>query len=130
AGTSSSPPSAPPTAPSSAPCSVNHTGAQGTFHLQAASPADSLALDVRTDHSLQGDATSGAPLAMAMTHLVISRQGAGAQPVVRVDATHTGSASHITYQYGAGIQGMRQVMLTTSDGQTYEGTIDGTPLQP
>ncbi len=121
---------APPTPPAAAPCSASRTGPQATVHLAAASLADGLALDVRLDRSMKADDTTGAPISAVTTHLVVNRQGTGAPPVVQIDALHAGSVSQVTYRYGAGFQGVQQVTLTSTDGQTFQGIIDGKVLQP
>lgn len=64
-------------------------------------------------------------------HLAISRPNATTSPLLDVAAqTDSTGGIQITLNYGTGFQGVRQVVLSSTDGKTMTAVIDGRTTKP
>jgi hypothetical protein len=102
-------------------CSVRHDGAQviAEFSAQTGHSGRQLTFDL---------VTSGGPPDRRTSSLTVSRAG---QLVLRLDSNlASAGALHVHLTAGAGFHGFQEADVTSSDGQTFEGTVDGRALVP
>jgi hypothetical protein len=102
-------------------CSLRHDGVQVI--------AEFSSQDARRGHQLTFDlVVSGGPPERRSSALTIAR---GGRLVLQLESNLAGTAPlrvHLTA--GLGFHGFREEDLTSSDGQTFEGTVDGRALVP
>jgi hypothetical protein len=102
-------------------CTVRHDGAQviAEFSSQDGKKGRRLTFDL---------VTSGGPPEHRSTSLTVSSRN---RLVLRLESNLIGSgALQAHFTAGVGFHGFREVDLTSADGQTFEGTVDGRALVP
>lgn len=104
-------------------CSFSFDGSQfvGGFSTQDRSSGDPVTLDIKAGVTAQSGDAAG-------IHTTIGYRG---DTLVQIDAMQSSTGpAQVHIHFGAMVKGVTDIVITSTDGKTFNGTVDGRALAP